>query len=396
MMKHITYSFTWISLRNNSLQLIMICMACVLFSCIEPYEAANDEAVEMISIDASLIKGQDMQAVYISETTSLLNLRYNPVAQCIVSVIDNLGNEFFYTEVEPGYYTAYIPDESLIPDRQYKIQVVTPEGSLYESGYEILNQAADVDTMYYEVTDLIDKISGEELTGVQFYIDLKASDSISRYFRWKLFETYEYTSIKPVTYILTGDTLNPIVNLDNMYEYYRCWKTQKVTRLFLSTTENLVVNEKKKIPLNFVSTQTDRLKIKYSLQVEQYTLSKGAYLYWQKKKNETQESGGLYTQQPGKPIGNIQRVGDPSETVLGYFWASHKTDQRIFVPRDHTLPVNGDYCEAVEFNPQIHGDGPFPRYVYLDAVRSQALTGADFCFDCRLKNGSTTPPDFWE
>jgi hypothetical protein len=395
-MSYLTQFLKMILYWSKHLLLMVLFMAGMLFSCIEPYITATDEAVEMLSIDASLIKGQAGQTVFISQTTSVMELRLNPVKNCIVSVIDNLGDAFYYTEAEPGNYVASIPDEKLVPGRQYKLQVVTPEGYMYESDFETLYPAADVDTVYYEVTNVIDKISGEELTGIQFYIDLDAADSTSRYFRWKLAETFEYTSIKPVSYVLTGDTLAPIVELDNMYEYYRCWKTQKITRLFLSTTENLSVNEKKRIPLNFVSTLSDRLKIKYCLHVEQYTLSKGAYLYWQKKKNETQESGGLYSQQPGKPVSNFHRVGDEEETVLGYFWVSRKTGQNVFVPRNPKLQVTGDYCEAVEYDHRIHDDGPFPRYVYLDFVRNQALTGVDICFDCRLKGGSTIPPDFWE
>lgn len=380
--------------RGSTLPVLFLCLVFIPFSCIVPYEAETDESVHMLSIEGSLIKGQDTQTVFISNTTSLLDLRLDPVTECIVSVVDNLGNEFYYSETEDGKYAVSIPDEQLIVDRQYKLQVVTPEGNFYESAFETLNRSADVDTVYYEVTDIIDKVSGDDLQGVQFYIDLRASDSTSRYFRWKLNETFEYTSIEPVTYIITGDTANPIIYLDDIHELYRCWKTQKITRLFLSTTENLVLNEKKKIPLNFVSTQTDRLKYKYSLQVEQYTLSKGAFQYWQKKKIETQESGGLYTQQPGKPVGNIQRVGDANETVLGYFWASHKTEQRIFVPRIHSLPVPGDYCEAVDYDPTVHKT--VPRYIYVDEFRSRVLTGVSFCFDCTLKHGSTTPPDFWE
>lgn len=376
--------------RFLSLFSLLLFTVIIPYSCIVPYEADIDETVEMLTIEGSLVKGQDIQTVYISKTTSLLELRFKPVSECIVSVVDEMGNAFYFPETEAGRYTVSIPDEQLISDRSYKLQVVTPGGDSYESDYEILNLAAEVDTLYYEVAETIDKISGDALEGVQFYIDLRASDSISRYFRWKLTETFEYTSISPVTFYITKDSL---IYLDNIYKFYRCWKTEKLMRLFLSSTTNLTINEKKKIPLNFVSTKTDRLKYKYSLLAEQYTLSQGAYLYWLKKQVETQESGGMYTQQPGKPVTNIHRVGDESETVLGYFWASEKTEQRIFIPRINSLPVPGDYCETVEFDPIVHKNN---RYFFVDEFNGKIMTGIDFCFNCLLKGGSTTPPDFWE
>lgn len=376
---------------SRHLFFIGLLLVFVPYSCIVPYEADIEESVEMLTIEGSLVKGQEIQTVTISKTTSLLDLYFRPVSECIVSVVDILGNEFYFPETEPGQYSVSIPDDQLFAERDYKLRVVTPGGDFYESGYETLNRAVEVDTVYYEITNVLDKISGEELEGAQFYIDLRASDSISRYFRWKLDETFEYTSILPVTYYFNSS--DSLIYLDNIYEFYRCWKTQEIKRLFLSSTKNLTVNEKKKIPLNFVSTQTDRLKYKYSLLVEQYTLSKGAYLYWLKKQVETQESGGLYTQQPGKPVTNIHKVGDESETVLGYFWASHKTEQRIFVPRIPDLPVPGDNCEAVEFDPIIHEKN---RYFFVDDIGDKIMTGIDFCFNCLLKGGSTTPPDFWE
>jgi hypothetical protein len=128
--------------------------------------------------------------------------------------------------------------------------------------------------------------------------------------------------------------------------------------------------------------------------VEQFTLSKGAYSYWQKNKIETQESGGIYTQQPGKPITNMYNVNDTSEQVLGYFWVSDKTEQRIFVTHPSNLIVQGERCHLVAYDLELHSNGPYPRYVYEDVIRGE-LTASSLCFNCVFKGGTTVPPDFW-
>lgn len=365
-------------------------------SCIEPYLPKIDEDVDLISVEASIVKGEEKQKLVILKATSLVYPQYQLIKGCKAFIIDDQGNEFAYTGKLDGTYEIQIPDESLVFNRKYMLKFTTPNGDVFESDFETLNEGAEVDTIYNQVEDKIDNLTGEYLRGVQFYIDLKAPDTLSRYFRWNLEETYEYTSVAPVTYYLSGgggDTA--IVFPQNIWEVYRCWRTAPIHKLFLSSTVNLVVNEKKRIPLNYVSTETERLKIKYSLFVKQYTLTEAAYDYWLKNKNDTQESGGLYTQQPGQPISNIHQANDPEKLVLGFFWVSHKTEQRIFLPRINSLPVF-ESCILVPYVPKIHSKGPYPRYVYFDEEIGEEMTASNFCFNCTFKGGVLKKPDFWE
>jgi hypothetical protein len=364
-------------------------------ACIEPYEADIDEEVRVISIEGSIIKGEPVQTVVITRTSPLIYPQFKPVKECDVAVVDDQDRTYGYTEILDGTYSLAIPDDELVFGRQYKLRVVTSDGVRYESAFEKLNSGAEVDSVYYDIEEKIDKTTGDELLGLQFYIDLKAADTISRYYRWNLRETYEYTVEAPITYYYEDDSFDPVY-MDNPKELFRCWKTETLKGLYLSNTVNLTINEKKRIPLHYVSTISDRLKIKYSLFVKQYTLNEGAYNYWQRNKIATQESGGLYTQQPGQPVTNIVNVSDSTEQVLGYFWISHKTEHRIFVPRINSLPVIGEHCDLVEFSFVEHGQGPFPMYIYVDEYTNQILTGNPYCFVCTLKGGSTEMPDFWE
>jgi len=375
----------------------LLVMFCIPFkACIEPWRADIQEEYKLLSIEGSLVKGRSEQKVVVSSTSALVNPQFLPLRDCEVVLQDKQGNHYEFTEDQLGAYVLNIPDEELIVGRQYNLEVITPKGKVYESAYETMLPGAEVDTAYYQVEERLDKISGDRHKGVQFYIDLLASDSISRYFRWKLTETYEYTSVKPITYVITGDPEEGIVYPQNQTEFFRCWKTEDIRDLFISSTENLLINEKKKIPLNYISTDTDRLKYAYSLFIEQYTLSEQAYNYWLKNKNETQESGGLYTQQPGQPISNIKLRSDSTEQVLGYFWVSHMTKKRFYYRRINALPVIGDHCELVEFDWLAHADGPFPRYVWVDDQTGEEWTSTNFCFNCTFKGGTLTKPDFWE
>ena len=68
---------TYISSFLNSLLLFILLM--LGYSCISPYEADIDNEPELISIEASLVKGELEQTVKVSVTASLNNSVFKPV-----------------------------------------------------------------------------------------------------------------------------------------------------------------------------------------------------------------------------------------------------------------------------------------------------------------------------
>ncbi|MEA3460698.1 MAG: DUF4249 domain-containing protein [Bacteroidota bacterium] len=375
--------------------ILLVLTGMVGFSCVSNYEAEIEDEPELISIEGSLIKGELEQTVRVSKTASLSYAQIIPVRACDVTLLDEFDNAWHYKDLTGGVYRTTVPDEELVHGRQYKIRVITSDGNVYESDYEMLNTGIDVDSVYYAIEDKVDEMTGDPYSGVQFYLDVKAGEEESRYFRWRIDETYEYTSFAPISYYYLDETHTPIVPQDE-WAVYRCWRGEEITGLFQSSTMNLSQNEKKKIPLNYVSDQSERLLIKYSLQVKQYTLGENAFNYFEQNRLATEEADGLYTRQPRQPITNIQNVDDDEERVLGYFWVSTQTTKRIFVPFLDELDVRPEECANWEYSDLEDGEGPFPIYMYDDPILGKRYTSSRDCFDCTRRDGSTTKPDYWE
>jgi len=384
---------TYISSLLNGLMVLVLFL--VGYSCVSPYVADIENEPDLISIEASLIKGEQEQTVKVSTTASLNSSTFIPVRGCDVSLIDEFDNAWHYNDLTGGIYRTSIPDEELIHGRHYKIRVITADGNVYESGYEVLNTGIEVDSLYYDIEDKVDEMTGEPYTGIQFYLDVKAGEDDSRYFRWRIDETYEYTSFGPISYFYLDETHTPIIPEDE-WEVYRCWQGGEISGLFQSSTIDLYQNEKKRIYLNYVSARTERLRIKYSLQVKQYTLNEDAYNYFEQNRIATEEADGLYTRQPRQPITNMMNVDDESERVLGYFWVSSQTSQRIFVPRIEEMDVNAEDCAYWEYSDLEDGEGPFPIYLFDDKNSGKLYTSSRDCFDCTRRGGSNIKPDYWE
>jgi hypothetical protein len=367
-----------------------------MYACIEPYEAEVEEESRVLVVEGSIVKGDSIQTILVSTTSPLVDPRPRPVPGCAVEVEDDQGHVFYFSETEAGTYTRVIPDDQLIIDRKYMARIITPEGKLIESAFETLNAAAEVDSVYFALEPMLNSITGEEVNGAQYYIDIKATDEVPRYFRWILEETYEYTSTGEISYYLWDTDFKPDSMIDH-WALYRCWMiNQRVEGLYLSNTVNLTFNEKRRIPLHYISVETDRMKIRYNLLVKQYSMNEASYNYWQQNKTATEEGGGLYTSQPSQPLTNLCNVNDTTDMVVGFFWVSSKTEKRLVVPRPNALFVPDEKCIIILFDPLAWANGPWPVYIRIDEDTGDALTGDHYCFDCQLRGGSLIPPDFWE
>jgi hypothetical protein len=153
------------------------------------------------------------------------------------------------------------------------------------------------------------------------------------------------------------------------------------------------------VPLNFVSNETDRLRVTYSLYVQQQALSLDAYEYWKRMNEQAAESGGLYEKQPASVRGNMYAVEDYQEEALGYFYASQVKEKRIYVHNNNLFDFYIPHIEC-EYEPlgNIWGQQPvnYPVYIYSEGPFKPSWTGPSECFDCRLQGGDTIRPIPWE
>ena len=141
---------------------------------------------------------------------------------------------------------------------------------------------------------------------------------------------------------------------------------------------------------------------KYSISVNQYSLSEDEYIYWEKIKNLTDDTGGLYDIIPASVPSNMFCVENQNERVLGYFSVSAKTSKRIFIQDDFNgiinqypdCPTDTVYGESdiwgLNESVWVLSDNP-PSF---GTPRTRILTDKRACADCTTR-GTTIKPAFW-
>ena len=153
--------------------------------------------------------------------------------------------------------------------------------------------------------------------------------------------------------------------------------------------------------MNFISNQTDRLKVRYSMLVNQYSLNEDEYTYWEKLQNISQQVGGLYDMIPSAISSNINCIEDPTDKVLGYFSVSAISSKRIFI-KDFFSGVIDLYTLCA--SDTIIGTGPIPGlnqtvWVIVNNLAStppnRIVTDSKGCADCTVR-GTNIEPVFWK
>ncbi len=375
----------------------------ILFTtCVEEYSPEITESTELLVIDGSIIRGDSLQTVSVSWSTSIDDSYYNPVSGCAVWATNGQGVEFTFEEKDDGEYSAVIPDAYLAYGSEYKITVITPNGNVYESDYETIYESSEIDSLYYLEENYQSSTVSSDL-GLQFYIDLKADESATKNYRWVLEETWETHSLYPKMYSYWSNEIYYVITeLGGSYDSLSvCYKTEASSEVYIASTDNLMVNEKKKIPLVYYAETSYKLNYNYSVLVKQYALTDMAYVYWNKVMAASTESSGMYQTQPSSTVSNICNVNDPDEVVLGFFWASSYSEKRINFSGPLTEYHDAHTCGLQELD-LSEGNPPSnpyePTYLVNLGTESAPLFwyANPICFDCTLVDGTTTKPDFFD
>ncbi len=369
-------------------------------SCIDKYDIGNKmDTIPALVFEGTIMSNTEVQTFKLTQSVNTYdNVAAEPLANCDITVEDIDGNEFpFFLDYSyAGKYVGHIGKEFLVVGNQFRVHIFNNDnGKEYLSDYEAMTPCPPVDSVYWEVkkdSQIVNSMVSN--TGLQFYVDIKADDNYSRFYRWKLTETYEFHATWPITAYYAGH----IETLDEPdYSRSVCYNTETVKKVFSTSTKQLDENVYLKYPLQFVSNRTQRLYYRYSLLVDQMSLTEKAYFYWEQLKQNNQESGGLFDKQPAQVIGNIKCITNPEQKVLGYFGVSDVSEKRLFLGPVQDFDYERIFCipqytEGRLLRATRYYDWP----IYLILTDTAMYTGEPYCFDCTLNGGSLNPPDFWK
>jgi hypothetical protein len=372
--------------RKIPILLILFCMA-ITESCIEPYAPDIGDYENLLIVDGLITNLKGPYEVTLARSFAYDGGLQRNVSGAAVKVIDNLNNEYVFDEISVGVYQNNDTSFIGIIGNEYKLSVITKDGSAYETEFQELKSSIIIDSVYYQYKPSSDG----EVKGIQIYTDSHDPDNSTWYYGWTYEEAWEFKV--------------PYVQLKSQGTLQTCYKTNSSNELMIGTSENNASDQLKLHPLYYISYNNNRLRFKYCALLRQYSISKSVYKYLSELKKINEQGGSLYDAAPSALRGNVYNINDENETVLGMFQVSGVTEKVFFINgsdlrENGFIPHGFEYCEryVVEADDSVtiqdYLDGGMMIMDRLtDPPRVEIVTGP-LCFDCTL-SGTLEKPDFW-
>jgi Domain of unknown function (DUF4249) len=368
-------------------QILLLSIFLFLSGCITQFVPKTTEDKEMLVVEGLITDQPGVNTIKLSRSSPLgtRNLA-TPVKGCTVSISDDLGNTYNLMETIPG---TYVTDSTIFQGaigRQYSLHISTnspTDNHNYESYPAELKPVPPIDSVYYEKVTISENSGNITQQGCQVYLNTHDPANQCKYFRWEYTETWEFR----LPYTVPNSL---------------CWISDNSNTINIKNASVIEEVNIDRYPLDFISNETDRLRVKYSMLVNQYSLNEDEYLYWEKLQSFSEQVGGLYDMIPSAVPSNVYCTDDQNEKVLGYFSVSGRSSKRIFI-KDNFAGVLTPYTDQVCIADTIFGGAPIPSlniYVWiiidhpLPPPSYQVVTRTKGCYDCTVR-GTNIKPDFW-
>jgi hypothetical protein len=379
----------------NSRYLLSFMVFLLLDGCIEPYVPhLHGEAEDIYVISGEVTNHEGYQFVNVSLAAPIDKPTSIPVNDGALSIEDDQGNVFNMEGFSAGQYRVWIDQQFLHSGTSYRLRIKLSNGEEILSDYDMMHDCPNIDSVYYSRQKTISPVTGDNVEGLQFYVDFQGSESDTRYYRWSALETWEHHSPWPIEMYYSGRIY--VVDPPD-YSLSVCWITEPYPRVYTLSTNHLASNGYIRMPVNFDDNTTTKLYIGYSVLVTQHALSEPAYNYWEQLRINNDHIGGLYEKQPLPVTGNLKNISDPGKKVLGFFEASGTSERRIFVDGIKDMGIYYDsICSPYPLG-RI-GWREYPRStwpIYLVRYNDATLIVDINCIDCRYYGGVLQKPEFW-
>lgn len=377
-------------------KLFIYCISALLLlltACVKEFRPELEKYQNLLVVDGMITDAAPPYTIKLSRSTSVYQPTYNPVTGAKIIVSDDKGYSEMFFETTPGIYKSSIDGLQGIPGRRYKIEIEV-DNKHYQSDYQMLKASQPITEVSSEIEYQEDQFSGKVFEGLQFKVNTSSQPENTTRYLWKCEETYKFNSSFTIDYTFDGIYgMRIFVKNDSVYT---CWRTKNLSKFYTFETD-VSSTEITDIPIVYVSTESRRLSIRYSLLVKQYAIDKNAYYYFTKLKEQNEEQGSLYSSQPYQIEGNIYNRSDETEPVLGYFTVAGVSEKRIFVNPPPELEFHYSHCDLKTQNLGMYLALSVPSMwpIYLNESPNGIGVADKSCFDCTMNGGTLERPDFW-
>ncbi len=392
------------TIRN--LAILTISLLLPVLGCREPFEVEVPSGNSLLVVDGMITDQPGPYMIKLSRSSPLGNTDFPAESGAIVTIETASGQSEILEESMDGYY--FTSENGLQGEigEQYQLTIQTRDEATYQSDWKLLKRSPPMDSVYFTYMEQ-DSREGL-LQGMQTFVDTQDPTNETRYYRYEWTESWQYRVPYATPFEYLGND-----NVRIIEEKETCWIEVPSTSINIASSIQNDQDIVSQHPILYVTTKTPRLRIRYSLLVNQYALDEEEYFFWKNLKETVDESGTLFDRQPQSITGNLHRVNSP-EPVLGYFSASSVASKRIFIDRSTDVPeevvVDATLITLCTSDTYVIDKSATSDAEVFEAIQ-RGLVFHDFwrdfvnitgyiittvpCSDCTYHGGTTEKPGYW-
>jgi len=402
--------------QNAKLWSLMSIVNICFYGCLEPFETEGviEDFESVLVVEGALTNQLKQHRIRLTRAFEFEVDSARAEQNANVSIIDDQGRRFRFSEGEPG---VYLSDEIFGAEgggRNYSLSITTSDGRNYASDpAELTTQNPIGDIEAARVTNE----NGNE--GVGIFVNSFDPTNTSNLYRYGYEETFlviapEWTNsdlVKTVPNDFRDCQVSVVFTGDNNERV--CYGSNNSNTIMLVNTSGLNEDRVSRLMVRFIDRDNAILIHRYSILVRQFIQSPEAHTFYTRLR-ELSQSDDLFSQiQTGLLVGNIFSEANEDEIVLGYFEVASASEERIFFNYNDFFPgeeLPPYFVDCVRTAPALTFPGPgapcllselvaTKQVQYLGPNNEQGVGGPhivvpSICGDCTTI-GSNVRPLFW-
>ena len=335
-----------LSLKNTSFYLLLI--GIVTWACVNPIkDFVQIDATSFTTIEADISDDAQLSKVRLTSSSNrLVSQLALPISKAVVYVTDQSGVKTNFTEGIP--LGTYYPSAGFkgVVGSTYKLYVKMLTGQTYESTAETMKGVPEIENAItrFEIFDQYSKVDVRR-AGFSVYLDFKDMPSEGDFYLWN-WKNYRNASFC-ATCTDGGkfdfkklDCVQPKFPTDAILNYMcdgNCWDIN--TNNDLNVFSDVLTNGQRVVGRQVARIPFDNWT-PYYFRLEQRSITKNAFAFYQSLISQVQSSGSLFDVPAETRFSlNIKSLTTPSERVLGIFNVFSVRKKIFYIDRRKNIPV---------------------------------------------------------
>ena len=297
----------------------------LIYACIDPFELTFEDGVtDFLVVDGSFSSEAQTHTLKLYTTKSQIANRRKPVTGAMVNLVAADGRREAYRDLNDGNYELSGTTIQGQVGERYFLEIDLPNGEQYRSKLATMPPKIKGDSAYIKFALLEQALITGEIgrrATLEVFVDSPLPPAEQDYWlKWDVSTLFSFPEVlcgpippsPPICYIPGKNDVQETILLNGK-------------NFGGESIQGLKVNEKVLTPSDF------EFRGRYYFIVNQQSITKEAYDYWQKINRVANQTGSIFDAPPAGVPGNIYNVNKEEEVVLGFFELQNTDILRAYI-----------------------------------------------------------------